>query len=130
MHNKSQILILVLISFILSCKPSYDKQKDFLDGEWIVEDMIVNDPAGILEGEEIILDQKKTKFFFDYGGNVRTPMGKRKFYFKEGDDILVIGKFEYLFEKIDENRFKMHHVRDNGKAEVIYILKRFEKDQD
>ena len=70
------------------------------------------------------LDQEKTKFIFDYSGNVRTPMGKRKFRFKEDHKILVIGDYQYLFEKIDDERCKLHHIRNNGEAEVIYILKR------
>ena len=74
-----------MLAFILglsSCKPSYDEYKDFVDGAWMVEEIIVNDPTGILEEEEALkLEQEKSRFTFDYGGNVRTPMGKRKFYF-------------------------------------------------
>ncbi|MEZ4936284.1 MAG: hypothetical protein R2799_01685 [Crocinitomicaceae bacterium] len=119
------IILLVLLSLLSSCKPPVDEFHDYLDGAWIVEEYIVNDPEGILEAEEALnLDKEKTKFYFDYSGNVRTPMGKRKFRFVEDHHIIVIGDFKYLFEKIDEDRFKLHHIRDQGRAEVIYILKR------
>lgn len=119
------ILFALLISSLWSCKPEYDEYMDYMDGAWIVEEFIVNDPMGHLANEEALtLDQEKTKFYFDYGGKVRTPMGKRSFRFKEDHQIIVIGEFEYLFEKIDDDRCKLHHVRHNGEAEVIYILKR------
>ncbi|MCB0476791.1 MAG: hypothetical protein KDC84_01430 [Crocinitomicaceae bacterium] len=118
-------LILGIAMIFVACKPPYDEYHDYMDGAWIVEELIVNDPEGILRDEEALnIDKEKTKFYFDYSGNVRTPMGKRKFRFIEDHKIIVIGDFKYLFEKIDDDRCKLHHIRDNGRAEVIYILKR------
>lgn len=122
------LFFLSISSLIISCKPPIDEYKDYMEGAWIVEDYILNDPMGILADEEALnLDQEKTRFVFDYSGNVRTPMGKRKFRFTDEHKIMVIGEYKYLFEKIDENRCKLHHVRDNGQAEIIYILKRVEE---
>jgi hypothetical protein len=123
-------VLVVLISSLSSCKPPYDEYHDYLDGAWVVEDYILHDPTGILSGEDALqMDQKKALFYFDYSGNVRTPMGKRKFRFKEDHKILVIGEYKYLFEKIDDERFKLHHVRDNGAAEIIYILKKISDEE-
>lgn len=128
---KNTLFFSLLALLMIGCKPPYDEYKDYMDGAWVVEDFIVNDPEGILSGEEALnLEQEKTKFYFDYSGNVRTPMGKRKFRFIEENKIMVMGDYKYLFEKIDEDRCKLHHIRDHGKAEVIYILRRIPEEED
>lgn len=128
-HTLQTLLLVVLLNLFSACQPPYDEYKDFLDGAWIVEEIILNDPTGVFEGDDALnLDQEKSKFHFDYSGNVRTPMGKRKFWFKEDHKILMIGDYQYLFSKIDENRFKIHLIKESGIAEVIYILRRIPED--
>ena len=122
--NLRNIFFLSSALLLLSCKPKTDVNKAYLDGAWIVEEMLIQDPLEIFEDEEALqVDHDKSKFIFDYSGNVRTPMGKRKFWFKS-DQVLMIGAHQYLFEKVDTNRFKIHLYKNNGEAEALYIFKR------